>query len=191
MLAGLPSFWKLPSFRFTSHTRTLLAFRPGRVGTAWEHCLCSKRGASNLRGVIVMDMVGFACYSRLPRYPAGLPIIPPTNRGLSGSSWRFRTLATTRSLSPVRSIGSATSPDAAGSLKGMLIPDTLRSDHAPFWYQGVGAVLTDTAIARPLPPAERYTSNLDLSFFTGTAQIVLNATKLLEAAITWKPALYT
>jgi len=112
------------------------------------HCLCSKRGAlGNLRGVIVMDMVGFACYSRLPRYPAGLPIIPPTNRGLSGSSWRFK-LATTRSFPPVRSIGSATSPDAAGSSQRMLIPDTLRRSCAVL-VPGVGAVLlTDTADLR-------------------------------------------
>ncbi|MBW4665315.1 MAG: hypothetical protein KME01_14120 [Chroococcus sp. CMT-3BRIN-NPC107] len=34
-------------------------------------------------------------------------------------------------------------------LKGLFTPDVLRSDHAPFWYRGIGAVLvTDTANLR-------------------------------------------
>ncbi|NJK28347.1 MAG: hypothetical protein HC925_07595 [Coleofasciculaceae cyanobacterium SM2_3_26] len=43
--------------------------------------------------------------------------------------------------------------------KGAFTPDLLRSDHAPFWLQGIGAVvLTDTANFRnpPLPQAYRH-----------------------------------
>jgi len=146
------------------------------------------RRTCNLRGVIVMDMVGFACYTLgCQRYPTGYLLFRPQ----TGSSWRLRTLATTRSLSKVHSSGSATSPDAAGSSQGMLIPDTLRSDHAPFWYQGVGAVLlTDTANLRTPhyhQPSDT-PATLDKPFFTGAAQIVVNATTMLRAAIAWKPS---
>ena len=140
----------------------------------------------NLRGVIVMDMVGFACYTvGCQRYPTGLPIIPPTNRGdflaVVGDSEHLPLLSAFQqseqsNLPPVLTL--------PVPLKGMLMPDTLRSDHAPFWYRGVGAVLlTDTANLRT--PHYHQSSDtpatLDRSFFTGAAQIIVNATtKLLE-----------
>jgi len=71
----------------------------------------------------------------------------------------------------------------------MLIPDTLRSDHAPFWYQGVGAVLlTDTANLYYHHPSRGYTGNPDKPFFTGAAQIVVNATTMLLRAAILKPS---
>jgi hypothetical protein len=69
-------------------------------------------------------------------------------------------------------------------LKGLLTPDVLRSDHAPFWYKGIGAVLvTDTADLRS--PHYHQSSDtlatIDRPFFAGSAQIVVNAVaKLLE-----------
>ena len=140
----------------------------------------------NLRGVIVMDMVGFACYTvGCQRYPTGLPIIPPTNRGdflaVVGDSEHLPLLSAFQqseqpNLPPVLTL--------PVPLKGMLMPDTLRSDHAPFWYRGVGAVLlTDTANLRTphYHKSSDTPATLDRSFFTGAAQIVVNATtKLLE-----------
>ena len=131
-------------------------------------------------------MVGFACYTAgCQRYPAGLPIIPPTEQGdflaVVGDSEHLPLLNTFQqssqsSLPPVITL--------PVPLKGMLMPDTLRSDHAPFWYQGVGAVLlTDTANLRTPhyhQPSDT-PATLDKSFFTGAAQIVVNATnRLLE-----------
>ena len=140
----------------------------------------------NLRGVIVMDMVGFACYTAgCQQYPTGLPIIPPTNRGdflaVVGDSEHLPLLSAFQqsaqpSLPPVLTL--------PVPLKGMLMPDTLRSDHAPFWYRGVGAVLlTDTANLRTPhyhQPSDT-PATIERSFFTGAAQIVVNATtKLLD-----------
>ena len=138
----------------------------------------------NLHAVIVMDMVGFACYTPgCQRYPDGLPITPPSNRGdflaVVGDSEHLPLLNTFQksgqpSLPPVLTL--------PVPLKGMLMPDTLRSDHAPFWYQGVGAVLlTDTANLRTPhyhQPSDT-PATLDRSFFTGAAQIVVNATTAL------------
>lgn len=67
-------------------------------------------------------------------------------------------------------------------LKGLLTPDTLRSDHAPFWYQGVGAVLvTDTANLRTphYHQSSDVPTNIDKNFFNGAAQVVINATNAL------------
>lgn len=144
----------------------------------------NKAYLENLRGVIVMDMVGFACYTAgCQRYPAGLPIIPPTDRGdflaVVGDSEHLPLLNTFQQSSQSSLPAIITLPVP---LKGMLMPDTLRSDHAPFWYQGIGAVLlTDTANLRTPhyhQPSDT-PATLDKSFFTGAAQIVVNATNSL------------
>lgn len=149
-----------------------------------------------LRGVIVMDMVGYACYTPgCQQYPAGLPITPPSDKGdfltvvgdaehlpLLNAFHNSQTLTSTtqnQELSNLPAVLRLPIP-----LKGLLTPDTLRSDHAPFWYQGVGAVLvTDTANLRTPhyhQPSD-VPANIERSFFTGAAQIVINATSnLLE-----------
>ncbi|WP_026099953.1 M20/M25/M40 family metallo-hydrolase [Fortiea contorta] len=139
----------------------------------------------NLRGAIVLDMVGYACHKvGCQQYPAALPVTPPTKQGdflaVVGDTEHLPLLntfqtANTADLPPVLTVPIP--------LKGLLTPDTLRSDHAPFWYQGVGAVLvTDTANLRT-PYYHQPTdtpATIDRPFFVGAAQIVLNATiKLL------------
>ncbi len=68
--------------------------------------------------------------------------------------------------------------------KGLLTPDVLRSDHAPFWLNGVGAVLvTDTANLRN-PHYHQPSDDLDQVdrwFFEGAAQQVVDGVgRLLE-----------
>ncbi|MBW4639246.1 MAG: M28 family peptidase [Gloeocapsa sp. UFS-A4-WI-NPMV-4B04] len=148
----------------------------------------NKAHLENLDGVVVLDMVGFACYTPgCQKYPAGLAIAPPTDKGdflaVVGDTEHLPLLNTfqneEKSLPPVLTLPIP--------LKGMLMPDTLRSDHAPFWYQGIGAVLlTDTANLRT--PHYHQPSdipvNIKRSFFTGVAQIVINATtKLLDSTV--------
>lgn len=146
--------------------------------------VADKKHLENLQGAIVMDMIGFACHTAgCQKYPQGLPIVPPSDKG--------------DFLAVVGDMEHATLLDAFQSsgqeiplltlpvpLKGMLMPDTLRSDHAPFWYRENGAVLlTDTANLRTPhyhQPSDT-PATLDKSFFTGSAQIVVNATtKLLD-----------
>jgi hypothetical protein len=140
----------------------------------------------NLRGAIVMDMVGYACYTAgCQKYPTGLPVTPPSDKGdflaVVGDTEHLPLLNTFQNLNSAKLPPVLTLPIP---LKGLLTPDTLRSDHAPFWYQGVGAVLvTDTANLRTPhyhQPSDIPTT-IDRTFFTGAAQIVVNATtKLLE-----------
>lgn len=139
---------------------------------------------ANLRGAIVMDMVGYACYTAgCQQYPPGLPVTPPSNKGdflaAIGDAEHLPLLnafqnSSRENLPPVLTLPIP--------LKGLLTPDTLRSDHAPFWYQGIGAVLvTDTANLRTphYHQASDTPKTIERSFFTGSAQIVVNATTVL------------
>jgi Peptidase family M28 len=137
----------------------------------------------NLQGVIIMDMVGYACYTPgCQKYPAGLPVTPLGDKGdflaIVGDIENLPLLnAFANSSENLPKILKLPIP-----LKGLLTPDTLRSDHAPFWYQGVGAVLvTDTANLRSPhyhQPSD-IPQNIQREFFTGAAQIIINATSSL------------
>ncbi|WP_009634409.1 M20/M25/M40 family metallo-hydrolase [Synechocystis sp. PCC 7509] len=131
---------------------------------------------ANLNGVVVMDMIGFGCYTpNCQKYPPGLPAIVQRDRGdflaVVGDAEHLQLLkAFTSTKLPVITLPIP--------LKGLFTPDVLRSDHAPFWYQGIGAVLvTDTANLRS-PHYHQLSdtvANIDRSFFTGAAQVVVNA----------------
>ncbi|MCT7975413.1 M28 family peptidase [Laspinema olomoucense] len=142
---------------------------------------------ADLRGAIVVDMVGYACYQAgCQAYPSQLPIQPPSARGdfvaVIGDTEHLPLLevfqmGTAAELPPVYTL--------PVPFKGLLIPDTLRSDHAPFWYHGIGAVLvTDTGNLRS--PHYHQPSDtplqIDQAFFIGSAQRIADATvTLLES----------
>lgn len=172
--------------RPTARTLQLAFFDQEEAGLLGSKAFVSKAARlQNIRGAIVMDMVGYACHiAGCQQYPAGLPVTPPSDKGdflvAVGDTEHLPLLnAFQNSQTDLPAVLTLPIP-----LKGLLTPDTLRSDHAPFWYQGVGAVLlTDTANLRT--PHYHQPSDLpatiDRDFFIGSAQIMLNATnKLLE-----------
>jgi len=130
-----------------------------------------------------MGKAPYACYKvGCQQYPAGLPVTPPSDKGdflaAIADAEHLPLLnafqKTRENLPPVLTLPIP--------LKGLLTPDTLRSDHAPFWYQGIGAVLvTDTANLRSphYHQASDTPKKIERSFFTGSAQIVVNATTVL------------
>ncbi|MFB2835144.1 M28 family peptidase [Floridanema evergladense] len=139
---------------------------------------------TNLQGVIVLDMVGFACHTPgCQQYPPGLPITPPSDKGdflaVIGDAENPQLLAAfnNKNFSDLPPVITLPIP-----LKGIATPDLLRSDHAPFWMRGIGAVLiTDTANFRS-PHYHKPTDKpdtIDQEFFTGVVQIVANATAIL------------
>ncbi|MFB2893815.1 M28 family peptidase [Aerosakkonemataceae cyanobacterium BLCC-F50] len=139
---------------------------------------------TNLQGVIVLDMVGFACHTPgCQQYPPGLPITPPSDKGdflaVIGDVESPQLLAAfnNKNSSDLPPVITLPIP-----LKGIATPDLLRSDHAPFWMRGIGAVLiTDTANFRS-PHYHKPTDKpdtIDQEFFTGVAQIVANGTATL------------
>jgi Peptidase family M28 len=180
----------------TSRTLQLAFFDKEEAGLLGSQAFIKQKARlPNLRGVIVMDMVGYACYTAgCQKYPTGLPITPPSDKG------DFLAVVGDMEHLPLLNAFSNTNQNLPAVLplpipfKGVLTPDTLRSDHAPFWYQGVGAVLvTDTANLRSPnyhQPSD-LPKNIDRSFFTGSAQIIVNAaTTLLETTgvLTTPPA---
>ncbi|WP_199320435.1 M20/M25/M40 family metallo-hydrolase [Leptolyngbya sp. FACHB-261] len=139
----------------------------------------------DLRGVIVLDMIGFACRSPgCQRYPDGLPPLPLRDQG------DFLAVLGDLEHSPLLKPFQAASmpPDLPPvltlpvPLRGALLPDTLRSDHAPFWLKGIGALLvSDTANLRSPhyhQPSDTI-GTLDSKFLAGAAQLVINATTAL------------
>ena len=141
----------------------------------------------DLRGAVILEMLGYACYeSGCQEYPLHLPIEPPTDRGdflaILGDRGHMPLItsfeqAQRSNLPPVLTL--------PVPLVRFLPPDLLRSDHAPFWQNGLGAVLvTDTANFRTPhyhQPSDRI-DTIDRPFFTGAAQLVVNAlTTLLQS----------
>ncbi|WP_392534874.1 M28 family peptidase [Nostoc sp. C117] len=175
--------------RPTPRTLQLAFFDKEEAGLLGSQAFVSKTSRlQNLDGAIVMDMVGYACYTAgCQKYPAGLPITPPSDKGdflaVVGDTEHlpllnaFQNSQKNKHKSNLPAVLTLPIP-----LKGLLTPDTLRSDHAPFWYQGVGAVLvTDTANLRT-PHYHQSTdvpATIERSFFTGAAQIIVNATSAL------------
>ncbi len=168
----------------TPQTLKLVFFDAEEIGLRGSLAFtANKANLANLSGVVVMDMIGFACYTPgCQKYPPGLPIIPPSERGdflaVVGDAENLQLLnAFSQSNSAKLPVITLPIP-----LKGLFTPDVLRSDHAPFWYQGIGAVLvTDTANLRSPhyhQPSDTV-ANIDRPFFAGAAQVVVNATHRL------------
>ncbi|KJH72979.1 M20/M25/M40 family metallo-hydrolase [Aliterella atlantica] len=170
----------------TRQTLKLAFFDAEEIGLRGSLAFAAdKANLENLQGVVVMDMIGFACYSAgCQKYPPSLPVAAPSDKGdflvvvgdaehlslLNAFAHRGEKLPMVLTL-PV-------------PLKGIFTPDVLRSDHAPFWYQGIGAVLvTDTANLRsPFyhQPSDTF-GEIEQDFFKGAAQVVVDAVEeLLE-----------
>jgi Zn-dependent M28 family amino/carboxypeptidase len=169
----------------TPRTLQLAFFDKEEAGLLGSTAFVSKtKRLENLSGVIVMDMLGYACYTPgCQQYPPSLPVTPPSDKGdflaVVGDMEHLPLLNAFQGekLANLPSVLTVPIP-----LKGLLTPDTLRSDHAPFWYQGVGAVLvTDTANLRTphYHESSDQLETIDRNFFAGAAQIVIDTTTAL------------
>lgn len=171
----------------TPQTLKLAFFDAEEIGLRGSLAFAAnKANLVNLQGVVVMDMIGFACYSAgCQKYPPGLPVITPSDKGdflvVVGDAEHLPLL---NAFAGVKGDNLPAVLTLPVPLKGIFRPDVLRSDHAPFWYQGIGAILvTDTANLRS--PYYHQSSDtpgkIERSFFSGAAQVVVDAVyKLLE-----------
>lgn len=139
---------------------------------------------NHLIGVINLEMLGYTC--SLPgcqTYPKGLPISPSSNQGgflgVVGDLEHENLLQAFQLAHNPRILPLITVPVP---FKGVLTPDVLRSDHAPFWARNIGAVMVgDTANFRNPhyhQPSDTL-DTLDIGFLTHATQLVLNATRIL------------
>jgi aminopeptidase YwaD len=135
-----------------------------------------------LRLMISLEMLGYC--DRTPgsqQYPPGLQYFYPDRDDYIALIGNVFTIAAMLSLK--RSIKKSGAPCEwlAAGLKGKIVPDTRRSDHAPFWDLGYRAIMiTDTANLRN--PHYHQSSDrletLDLDFLTrvciGIIQGIIN-----------------
>jgi Peptidase family M28 len=137
----------------------------------------------NLEGAIILEMVGFTCDTPgCQRYPSGLtlPNLPDRGNflGVIGDLAHPKLLEafqTGYTDMPVLTL-----PVPASALR--MLPDLMRSDHAPFWRKGIGALMvTDTANFRNsnyhLPSDTLET--LDIDFLTTVTQQVIQSVETL------------
>ncbi len=148
---------------------------------------------AGLVGAVSLEMLGVAC--RAPgcqRFPPDLPLAPPSDRGdflaVVGSAEHPPLLAAFAAASaPGRPrVLALPVPD-----RGRSLPDTRRSDHAPFWDRGLGAVMvTDTADLRFPHYHTQFDvpSMIDPAFFAGATAIVIDAVATLTGSSGGAPA---
>lgn len=143
--------------------------------------------ANNLDGLesaVILDMVGYACYEPgCQTYPSGLPQAGLPSQGdfigVIGDAAHPDLLATfvteIEDETTAPTFKAVTLPVPIGSLPFM--PDFFRSDHAPFWLKGIGAVMvSDTANFRNphYHTASDTVENVDLAFLNQTAQYLVD-----------------
>lgn len=149
----------------------------------------------DLQAVIILDMVGYACReSGCQKYPEGLAVEPwlkgagvkaPDQGEFIAVVGDAEHLPLLKIFSQVNHQWGETLPPMVTipiPFKGLLTPDVLRSDHAPFGYQNIGAVLvSDTANFRS-PHYHQPTDTLetlDQDFLAGVIEQLVNVVNVL------------
>ncbi|MBW4620136.1 MAG: M28 family peptidase [Cyanosarcina radialis HA8281-LM2] len=188
-VAAVLEIARLLGSRRTPATLKLVLFDQEEKGLLGSLAFTSKaNNIADLNGAIVLDMIGFACYApKCQQLPQGLPVKPPSDRGdflaVAGDAEHPALL---KAFAEVKQPGLPPVLAVPVPFKGVTAPDLMRSDHAPFWVRGIGAVIvSDTANFRT--PHYHQPSDLpntiDRDFFIGSAQIVTNATtRMLETS---------
>ena len=154
----------------------LVAFDLEEYGLAGSRAYAAELRRQNqpLRLMISLEMLGYC--SQQPNsqhYPTGLNYFYPNLGNFIALIGNLATLPDLIRLSrAIRKSGQACEWLPAG-LRGKIVPDSRRSDHACFWDQGYAAIMvTDTANLRN-PHYHRRSDRietLDLDFFTRVCQ---------------------
>lgn len=142
-----------------------------------------RQQGQKLRLMISLEMLGYC--DRRPnsqRYPASfLQRLYPNSGDFIALVGNFKTIPDLIRLS--RSMRQSVPCEwLPVDNRGMLLPDTRRSDHAHFWDQGYGAIMvTDTADLRNPHYHQRSDrlETLDLPFLTGVCQGLIQSIRLL------------
>ncbi|MCM1985051.1 M28 family peptidase [Lyngbya confervoides] len=133
----------------------------------------------DLDGAIILEMLGYSCQRvGCQQTPDELEVQPPTALGdflavVGDGEHPWLSAAFDQSRPPAESALPLLTFNVP--FKGLLTPIVLRSDHAPFWLKGIGAVMvSDTAFLRN-PHYHQPTDTLetlDLTFLRESAQTV-------------------
>lgn len=151
-----------------------VAFDLEEQGLAGSRYYAASLQQEPVRLMMSLEMLGYC--DRTPgsqQYPPGLKYFFPNQGDFVGLIGNLKTIPDLLHLSRyLRRAGVPCQWLPAGR-KGLLLPDTRRSDHAPFWDRGDRALMvTDTANLRNPhyhKPSDRL-ETLDLDFLTGVCR---------------------
>ncbi|NQE33319.1 M28 family peptidase [Microcoleus asticus] len=145
----------------------------GCLGSS-HHAAKYKQQQKSIRLMISLEMLGYCNHNpNSQSYPAGLKDFYPNSGNFIALIGTFPTVPDLINLSgKIRKSGQPCEWLPVPN-RGLIVPDTRRSDHVPFWDNGYPAIMvTDTANMRN-PHYHRESDRietLDLDFLTGVCQ---------------------
>jgi Zn-dependent M28 family amino/carboxypeptidase len=148
-----------------------------------HHAAKCKQQQQSIRLMISLEMLGYC--DRTPNsqsYPAGLQYFYPNIGNFIALIGNLRTVRDMIALSRnIRKSGQACEWLPVPN-RGLIVPDTRRSDHAPFWDNGYPAIMvTDTANMRNPhyhQPSDKI-ETLDLDFLAGVCGGLVEAIRYM------------
>ncbi|MEG4034899.1 M20/M25/M40 family metallo-hydrolase [Microcoleus sp. w1-18aA5] len=145
----------------------------GCLGSS-HHAAKYKQQQESIRLMICLEMLGYCNHNpNSQSYPAGLKYFYPNSGNFIALIGTLRTVPDLINLSgKIRKSGQPCEWLPVPN-RGLIVPDTRRSDHVPFWDNGYPAIMvTDTANMRN-PHYHRESDRietLDLDFLAGVCQ---------------------
>jgi len=145
----------------------------GCLGSS-HHAAKYKQQQESIRLMISLEMLGYCNHNpNSQSYPAGLKYFYPNSGNFIALIGTLRTVADLINLSgKIRKSGQPCEWLPVPN-RGLIVPDTRRSDHVPFWDNGYPAIMvTDTANMRNphYHQASDRIETLDLDFLAGVCQ---------------------
>lgn len=159
------------------HPLRLVAFDLEEFGLIGSRAYAAelRRTKTSLRLMLSLEMLGYCTQApHSQRYPAGLERFYPNQGNFLGLIGNWQTIPDMRHLRrAVMEHGQVGCEWLPVVLKGYSLPDTRRSDHAPFWDAGYRAILaTDTANLRN-PHYHQSSDRLDTLDLNFLAQVAM------------------
>ena len=154
----------------------------GYLGSS-HHAAKYKQQQESIRLMISLEMLGYCNHNpNSQSYPAGLKYFYPNSGNFIALIGTLRTVPDLINLSgKIRKSGQRCEWLPVPN-RGLIVPDTRRSDHVPFWDNGYPAIMvTDTANMRN-PHYHRESDRietLDLDFLAGVCQGLVEAIRYI------------
>lgn len=148
-----------------------------------HHAAKYKQQQESIRLMISLEMLGYCNHNpNSQNYPAGLKYFYPNSGNFIALIGNLRTVPDLINLSgKIRKSGQPCEWLPVPN-RGLIVPDTRRSDHVPFWDNGYPAIMvTDTANMRN-PHYHRESDRietLDLDFLAGVCQGLVEAIRYI------------
>ncbi|MEG4806644.1 M28 family peptidase [Microcoleus sp. F8-D3] len=154
----------------------------GYLGSS-HHAAKYKQQQKSIRLMISLEMLGYCNHNpNSQSYPAGLKYFYPNSGNFIALIGNLQTVPDLMNLSgKIRKSGQPCEWLPVPN-RGLIVPDTRRSDHAPFWDNGYPAIMvTDTANMRNphYHQASDRIETLDLDFLAGVCRGLVEAIRYM------------